>query len=76
MLCVAIDHTSQCAYGCSGLELHGWDEGGRWRGLLTLVDDCHPLFKDIVVNTKYAGGRRLVPVAKVWYETSDEDVMD
>lgn len=72
----AIDHISQYAYGCSGLDFHGWADGGWWRGLLTLVDDCHPIFKDIVVNAADTGGKRLVPVDEVWYDTSDEEVMD
>lgn len=72
----AIDHASQYAYGCSYQEFHGWDEGGWWRGPISLVDDCHPIFKDILINAKDTIGERLVPVDEVWYDTSDGEIMD
>ena len=57
-------------------EFHGWDEGGWWRGPISLVDDCRPIFKDILVNAEDTGGERLVPVDEVWYDTSDGEIMD
>lgn len=72
----AIDHASQYAYGCSGLEFHYWDASGWWKGRLTLVDDCYPIFKAIVTNAEGAGGVCLVPVDEVWYDTSNEEMMD
>lgn len=72
----AIDHASQYAYGCSRQEFHGWDEGGWWRGPISLVDDCHPIFKDILISAEDTSGERLVPVDEVWYDTSDREMMD
>lgn len=72
----AIDHTAQYAYGCSREEFHVWDEGGWYRGLVSLVDDCRPIFKGIVINAEDTDGQRLVPVDEVWYDTSDGEIMD
>lgn len=72
----AVDDAAQYAYGCSRQEFHGWDEGGWWRGPISLVDDCRPIFKDILVNAENTGGERLVPVDEVWYDTSDGEIMD
>ena len=72
----AVDDAAQYAYGCSRQEFHGWDEGGWWRGPISLVDDCRPIFKDILVNAEDTGGERLVPVDEVWYDTSDGEIMD
>ena len=71
----AIDNAAQYAYGCSRREFHLWDESGWWRGPVSLVDDCRPVFKNIVVNADDMY-ERLVPVDEVWYDTSDGEIMD
>ena len=38
-------------------------------GVPFLVDDCHPIFKNIVINGDDMY-ERLVPVDEVWYDTS------
>ena len=72
----AVDHAAQHAYSCFRQEFHGWDEGGQWRGPISIVDDCRHIFKDILINAKDTGGERLVPVDEVWYDTSDGEIMD
>lgn len=44
-------------------------------GVPFLVDDCHPIFKNIVINGDDMY-ERLVPVDEVWYDTSDGEIMD
>lgn len=71
-----VDHAIQYAYGCSPEEFHRYAEGGWWKGPISLVDDCRPMFKDILINAEYTGAERLVPVDEVWYDTSDSEAMD
>lgn len=52
-----------------------WDEGGWWRGLVSLVDDCHPVFKDLLINDDIPERKFFAPVDEVWYDTSDGEVM-
>lgn len=46
------------------------------RGPISLVDNCCPIFKDMLVNAKYTGGERLVPTDEVCYDALDGEVMD
>lgn len=71
-----LDNVAQHTYGLSYEEYHSWDAGGWWRGLISLVDDCHSIFKDILLNADIPGGKLFVPVGEVWYDISDGEVMD
>lgn len=71
-----VDNVAQYAYGCSPEEFHGWAEGGWYRGPLSLVDDCRPMFKNILINAEYTGAKRLVPIDEIWYDTSDGEAMN
>ena len=70
-----LDNATQYTYGCSRREFHLWDEGGWWRSPVSLVDDCRPIFKNIVMNEDDMY-ERLVPVDEVWCYTSDGEIMD
>lgn len=70
------ERVAQYAYGCDHLAFHSWDEGGWWGGPISLFDDWRSFFRAILVDSKDTCGQRVVPVDEVWYETSDEEIVD
>lgn len=43
---------------------------------MSLVDDCHPVFKDILTNDDIPDRKFFAPVDEVWYDISDGEIMD